>query len=223
MALTAVLLAGGIGSRMGTTTPKQYLFLKDKPIVLHSFHLLQNVPEIEEIIVVCDPLFNAHFPGAIFAKPGSLRQESLYNAIAHISPKTDLVLTHDAARPLIKIENVIRVIEAGKKYGAATLATPVKVTIKEVDQNLMVIKTLDRSNLYDIQTPQVIKKELLIKGFQKIKKENLTVTDDVSIAELLAHPVKIVTGSPSNIKITTKEDLQLAEKILCEQLESIQV
>jgi 2-C-methyl-D-erythritol 4-phosphate cytidylyltransferase len=215
--IIAILLSGGLGSRMDKSIPKQYLLLGGKPIAFHSYQLLRNLPQVSEIIVVCKPKYETYFKGAIFAPPGRRRQDSLFNAVQRASPKASHFLIHDAARPLLIEEDVKNVLQAGKKFGAATLATPVKATIKEADKDLFVVQTLERSHLYEIHTPQVLKKELLLQGFELLEKSSQTISDDVSLAELVGHPVKLVMGSYENIKITTPEDLVLAESILRER------
>lgn len=217
--ISAILLSGGIGSRMGITTPKQYLPLAGKIIALYSYELLCQIDRIKEVIVVCDTEYQPHFKCRHFAQPGERRQDSLYNGLQHVSTDSDYVLIHDAARPLVKKEDVEALIDAGLECGAACLATPVKMTIKQADLKCMVIQTLPRNSLFEIQTPQILKKDLLIAGFQKAEKQNLTVTDDVSLAELVSHPVKLVMGSYENIKVTTPEDLLFAENVLSEYVD----
>lgn len=223
MKLSAILLSGGKGTRMGASSPKQYLPLMGKPIALYSFECLLYSPLICEIIVVCEPTYESLFCGVQFAKPGHRRQDSLYNGLKKVSKDCDTVLVHDIARPLLNEEDLQNVILTGEKFGAATLATPVKVTIKEANSDHMVVKTLDRSALYNIHTPQVIKKEILLKGFAVAIEKEITVSDDVSLAELISHPVKLVMGSYDNIKITTPEDLTFAENILRERSSALQI
>lgn len=217
--ISVILVAGGKGLRMGTPTPKQYLPLAGKPVVLHSFALFAALPSVHEIIVVCEEQFQHYFPNPShpivhFALPGARRQDSVWNGLCEVSPESDLLCIHDSARPLLRIEDCLAVLEAGLLHGAAVLATPVKYTIKSGTPDNFVQKTLERSTLWDIQTPQVIKPELLRQGFAKARAQNdIAVTDDVSLVELLGHPVKLVKGADSNIKITTLTDLALAESL----------
>ena len=219
--ISAILLSGGTGQRMNKACPKQYLTLKEKPLILHSLETLLSFQQFEEIIIVCEKeyqnLFNPYKTFPIkFATPGKERQDSVASGFKMLSTSTNWVCIHDGARPLLKAEDLSAVITAGIKYNAATLATPVKMSIKQADKNLFVKESLDRSVLWDIQTPQVLSYSLLKKGLKKIQDENIMVTDDVSLAELLGEPVKLVQGSYSNIKITTQEDLHLAELLLKE-------
>lgn len=211
MQLSAILLSGGIGSRMASEVPKQYLELGGKAIALHCFELLQNHPAVDEVIVVCDTPFAPLFAPAPIAKPGKRRQDSLWNGLQLASGRT--ILVHDAARPFIDPEDLDQVIEVGIKSGAATLASPLKTTIKEADKLLTVTKTLDRSSLYAIQTPQVVSKEILQNGFAIAQREQRTVTDDVSLAELANEPVQLVLCSETNLKITTPFDLTVAKAL----------
>lgn len=218
MKLSAILLSGGVGSRMEAAIPKQYLPLGGKPLVLHSFERLRNCPLIDEVIVVCHQNYRRLFPDTCFADPGNRRQDSLFQGLKQVHSQAEFILVHDAARPLLSEEDLLAVIQAGFEFGAATLALPAISTIKQADRNLMVTQTFDRSTLYTIQTPQVIRKDVLTLGFALAQENDLTVTDDVSLAELTGHPVKLVIGSPENIKITTPEDLALAESLFDERL-----
>jgi len=221
--VSAILLAGGQGLRMGASTPKQYIPLQGKPIALYSLEMLLCCLQIDQIIVVCAPHYHSLFKRVgeeiTFATPGRRRQDSVYSALQHVSKECELVLIHDAARPLIEPGDIGKVIRAGQKYGAAALASPITSTIKMADTQAIVSKTLDRKMLFAIHTPQVLTKEILIKGFAKALENDLTVTDDVSLAELIQRPVKLVMGSPYNIKITTPEDLDIAATFLAKTRE----
>lgn len=217
--ISAILLAGGIGSRMNQAVPKPFIPLIDKPIALHSFELLASHPAISEIIVVCGDAHHTRFPRLAhpvvkFAKPGFRRQDSVFNGLVLISEKADLVCIHDSARPLLFRSDLQNVLSEAEKCGAAALAVPVKQTIKQVDLDGFVTETLDRSFLWEAQTPQVIKPDLLKQGFRIAHEKDMTVTDDISLVELLGHPVKLVQGSYQNLKITTPEDLEIAKTYL---------
>lgn len=212
-----ILLAGGQGTRMGGNIPKQFLPLKGLPIALYSHNVLMNLPSLHETVVVCDPSYHHLFSSSkqlSFAPPGERRQDSVYNGLKALDPTVEWVLIHDSARPFIKIEMMADLLASAKEAGAATLAMPVKFTVKERSPDGFVTRTFDRSSLFEIQTPQVVRRDLLIKGFEFAHSQGLTVTDDVSLVELLNHPVKLVNGSYANLKITTPEDLKLAEEIV---------
>ncbi|XP_027329419.1 2-C-methyl-D-erythritol 4-phosphate cytidylyltransferase, chloroplastic isoform X3 [Abrus precatorius] len=223
--VSVVLLAGGKGKRMGANMPKQYLPLLGQPIALFSFYTFSHMVEVKEIIVVCDPTYKDIFEDAQgndqaelkFALPGKERQDSVYSGLqecAAVDSNSELVCIHDSARPLVLSGDVKKVLKDGLLNGAAVLGVPVKATIKEANSESFVVRTLDRKTLWEMQTPQVIKPELLRKGFELVNREGLEVTDDVSIVEHLKHPVYITEGSYTNIKVTTPDDMLLAERIL---------
>ncbi|KVI01704.1 4-diphosphocytidyl-2C-methyl-D-erythritol synthase [Cynara cardunculus var. scolymus] len=205
--VSIVLLAGGQGKRMGASMPKQYLPLLGQPIALYSFYTFSRMPEVKEIVVVCDPSYQDIFEDTRekinvdlkFALPGKERQDSVYSGLQAIDLNSELVCIHDSARPLISSSDVEKVLSDGLRIGASVLGVPAKATIKEANSESFVVKTLDRKTLWEMQTPQV---------------EGLEVTDDVSIVEHLKHPVYITEGSYTNIKVTTPDDLLLAERIL---------
>lgn len=222
MKVSLILLAGGTGTRMQAEMPKQYLPLgiSQKPIARHSFDLLLTLPEVTQMIVVCDPLYRAQFASetpVLFALPGQRRQDSVYHGLQFVSDDADLVCIHDSARPLISAPLVRRVLKAAISHGAATAGMPLKFTVKETHREPgkenFVASTPNRNFLWEIQTPQAMRPELLKRGFAEAHTQNLTVTDDVSLAELIGHPVKIVEGSYANLKISTPEDLAIAERL----------
>ncbi|CAL1353133.1 unnamed protein product [Linum trigynum] len=220
--VSVVLLAGGQGKRMGASMPKQYLPLLGQPIALYSFFTFSQMIEVKELIVVCDPSYRDVFEDATerinidlkFALPGKERQDSVYSGLQEIDLSSELVCIHDSARPLVLAADVRKVIKDASVNGAAVLGVPLKATIKEADGKSFVVRTLDRKTLWEMQTPQVIKPEVLRKGFELVNREGLEVTDDVSIVEHLKHPVFITEGSYTNIKVTTPDDMLLAERIL---------
>jgi 2-C-methyl-D-erythritol 4-phosphate cytidylyltransferase len=218
--VSAILLAGGTGTRMNSQIPKQYITLGNKAIAQYSFDCLSMVPEISEIIVVCENQYRHLFDDTMpdidisFAIPGCRRQDSVFNGFQAMTSKPDIVCIHDAARPFITPKIVKRVLDAAHQYGAATTGMPVKYTVKEVTEEQFVAHTPDRSKIWEIQTPQALRPQILEQGFRYVNKEGITVTDDVALAEQLKLPVKLVEGDYSNIKITTPEDLSIAEEIL---------
>lgn len=220
--VSVILLAGGKGKRMGASMPKQYLPLLGQPIALYSFRIFSLMPEVKEIVVVCDPSYRDIFEEAQnsvtvylkFASPGKERQDSVFNGLQEVDQMTELVCVHDSARPLVLNEDVKKVLNDAWVHGAAVLGVPVKATIKEASNDNFVTRTLNRQTLWEMHTPQVIKPSLLRKGFDVVYREGLEVTDDVSIVEHLKHPVYITEGSYTNIKVTTPDDLLLAERIL---------
>jgi len=222
--VSLVLLAGGVGKRMGAAIPKQYLPLRGNPIATYSLGTCSKMQEFGEVIVVCDPsyqevfqTFNMNLPKSLplkFALPGKERQDSVFNGLQEVSDDAALVAVHDSARPLVTEAEITAVLEDAMDVGAAVLGVSCKATVKEASADGMVVKTLDRSTLWEMHTPQVIKPQLLKDGYKLVAEKGYEVTDDVSIVEFLGAPVKITKGSYENLKVTTPEDLLIAERLL---------
>lgn len=222
--MSVILLAGGVGKRMGSKIPKQLLKLQGLTILERSLIALSGFSQVTEIIVVLDAslrdttsggLACKKFPLVKFANPGKERVDSVESAISVASPDATLYCIHDAARPLIRRADICNVIDDAWKFGAAVLAVPCKATIKSSSNSETIDETLDRSKLWEMQTPQVIDAGTLKAGF--LKAHNTVappVTDDVSLVELLGLPVRITQGSYDNIKITTPEDILFANAVL---------
>ncbi|GBF90305.1 hypothetical protein Rsub_02411 [Raphidocelis subcapitata] len=227
--VSVVLLAGGVGKRMGAPIPKQYLELAGQPIATYALDTFAAMREVGEIVIVCDPswryIFEARFPGlpkrvAIkWAAPGAERQDSVANGLAGVREGAAIVAVHDSARPLVAPADAARCMRDGAAVGAAVLGVPVKPTIKEVDSNMNVVKTLVRAALWEVQTPQCIRPDLLRRGFELVRAQGLEVTDDVSIIEAMGLPVKITPGAYTNIKVTTPDDMSVAVGFLEELME----
>lgn len=218
--VSVILLAGGTGQRMQAPIPKQFLPIQNKTIAAYSLDVFLKTPEVSEIIIVCDPQFRHHLEKSNankaikFALPGLRRQDSVFNGLSIASKSSDIICIHDSARPFITQNMVSNVISTAYSVGASAAAVPVKFTIKEINDKQFVKNTPDRSTLWEIQTPQAIKADILQKGFIKANEINLTVTDDVSLVELLGLHVKLVEGAYTNLKITTPDDLIIAEQLV---------
>ncbi len=216
---TVMFLAGGMGTRMGSTVPKQYLMIHNKPLALHSFEIFASIPEVQQIVVVCEPFYEELFKpyqgnkSLLFARPGLRRQDSLWNGI-QLLQDDPLVCVHDSARPFIDVSLIRRVVESAEGMGAAAIGVRVKATIKVCNSEQMIVNTPERSQLWEMQTPQVVRLSLLKEGFAIAQERHMTVTDDVALAELAGRPAKVVEGSYINIKVTTPEDLLVAQKFL---------
>jgi len=220
--LSAIIVAAGQGLRLKADVPKPLVKIGRRPVIIYSLSILNKHPDIDEIVVVLNAENQRQIVKAIknhsfkkiksFILGGKRRQDSVYNGLKEVSANTDWVLIHDSARPFIDSKSITEVIEAAKRTGAAILGVPVKATIKSIKSGGMVDITLDRSNLWEIQTPQVFKKELILRAYKEYSNRN--VTDDASLVEKLGKKVKIVPGSYENIKITTQEDLLFAQAIV---------
>ena len=218
--ISALLLCGGRGTRFGGPTPKQYMMLSGKKIAHYSLDVLLSSPHITEVIIVCDTSYQEHFSSymtdnkIVFALSGNTRQESVYSGLCSVSTLAQYVCVHDGARPFLTHDLLEATISQAITHGAAALAVPAKNTIKMVSSTGFVAKTLERESLVEMQTPQALCIDILKQGMKLAKERNILASDDVSLAELIDTPVKIVTSTYSNIKITTKEDMALAQVLL---------
>nr|CAB3475040.1 unnamed protein product [Digitaria exilis] len=225
--VSVILLSGGQGKRMGHECFFNFSIrhgdVDTEPLhFVHSLKTFCQLKEVKEVVVVCEPDYIDVFEGSIedlqipikFARPGKERQDSVFNGLQEIDGDSELVCVHDSARPLVSSEDVKKVLEDAAEHGAAVLGVPVKAIIKEASSDSFVVKTLDRKTLWEMQTPQVMKPNLLKDGFELVKRDGLEVTDDVSIVEYLKHPVYITEGSYTNIKVTTPDDMLLAERLM---------
>lgn len=221
-AWSAVVVAAGRGSRMGTAEPKQYLALAGKPILLHALERFEAMPEIGEIVLVtgadeigrCEALCAAHGLRKVrrIVAGGAERQQSVHRGLA--AATGEWVLVHDAVRPLVTPEAVRRCMAQAEAAGAAVLAVPVKDTIKVVDEAGRIAATPDRRTLRAVQTPQAFRRELLLACHERAAREGFAATDDAGVVERYGHPVAVAEGEYSNVKITTPEDLTAAEWLL---------
>ena len=213
MKYSVIIVANGIGSRMNLGYNKAYLKLDDdRTILRHSMDLFMNDEECKEIIVVtsADDFYASwkeFWSGNILiARGGKTRQESVYNGL--FVAREDYVLVHDAARPYLELEDLEALKEALKNNDGAVLCVPCKDTIKKVSDTY-IEETYKREELYQAQTPQGFKRELLLECFNKAIEDNYVGTDDSSLVEKYSNTkVKLVVGSYNNIKITTEEDLR---------------
>ena len=213
--------AAGLGRRMGADTPKQYLPLLGKPVIAHTITAFDALEECEEIILAVDDeaAARAALDGLVTRAPlrllrgGARRQDSVANAIAAVEDDNRIVLVHDAARPCVTSDQIRAVARAAAAHGAALLALPARDTIKEVHAG-RVRATLDRTVIWLAQTPQAARAGLLRVAFAEAARRGIEATDDVSLVEAMGIPVIAVEGSPGNIKITTPEDMVVAEAIL---------
>ena len=220
MSVCAVVPAGGTGTRMGGTVPKQFLELNGKPILYYTLKTLQDCGIISELILVVPEKEYDNACTDWLGKPeivtkvvvgGKKRQDSVYNGFCELSQKTEIVLVHDGVRPFLSHQMIQKSVDAAREYGAAITAIPVNDTIKKVDDSGLVSKTVDREGLWRVQTPQVFRYELLQEAFKKANSEKFYGTDEGTLIEHLGKPVKVVEGSEQNIKITRPEDLRLSE------------
>ncbi|HWB12097.1 MAG TPA: 2-C-methyl-D-erythritol 4-phosphate cytidylyltransferase [Pirellulales bacterium] len=224
MAKFAVILpAAGASSRFKDKNYKKpFAPLADRAVWLHSAERFLHRQDVKQLIIVIAAEDREYFDfkfssnvvilGIEVVEGGKERADSIERAMARIKPDVDFVAVHDAARPCLADEWITRVFEAAEKSGAAILALPVAATLKRVKANQVIEETVPRQGLWEAQTPQVFRRQLLLDAYAK--RGSFQATDDAQLVERLGHPVTVVQGSPINLKITTQEDLRLAEQAL---------
>jgi 2-C-methyl-D-erythritol 4-phosphate cytidylyltransferase len=220
MKVSAIVLAAGLGVRFKSKASKMLVEINRQPIIIYSLKTLSKISFINEIIVVANSNNRRGIARIIrkfsiakvsrIVEGGRRRQDSVYNGLKNLSSSAELVLIHDGARPFIDKKTIASVIKKAEESGGAVVGVLVKATIKEA-QGAVIKRTLDRKSLWEIQTPQVFKKGLILKAYRK--SSGTEVTDDASLVEKSGGHVVLVKGSYFNIKITTPEDALLAEAI----------
>jgi 2-C-methyl-D-erythritol 4-phosphate cytidylyltransferase len=214
----AVVPAGGIGARMGSRRPKQYLSVAGLPLLVRTLRALRRCRGLEGVVVAVPAeriaatrsLLARHRVTAVdVVAGGSSRQESVWRALQAIPPGARWVVVHDGVRPFVTGDLVACVLAAARRWGAATCGIPVRETVKRVGEGL-VQATLDRAGLWLIQTPQAFRRDLLWEAHETARRDGFTGTDDAVLVERLGSPVAMVAGFPHNMKITTPEDLSAA-------------
>ena len=217
-----ILVAAGASSRFGDANYKKpFAPLAGRAVWLHSAEKFLERDDVKQVVVVVAPedreafleKFGANlaFMGVTLAEGGSHRSESVHNGLKKFTPEIDMVAVHDAARPCIAQPWIDRVFTAGAETGAAILAIPVAGTLKRVDANSVITETVDRTSLWEAQTPQVFSRAVLEKAFAAGQGRP---TDEAQLVEAIGQKVTVVPGSPINLKITSREDLKLAEQAL---------
>ena len=217
--VAVVILAGGTGSRMKADRPKQFLPLRGKMIIKYSLDLfLNDIEGICKVVVVLAEQYRQDFKEyadrVTFADPGAERQDSVKSGLDSCPDDAALVAIHDAARPLVTPDEIYSVFGDAREHGAAVLGVPVKATVKESGDGKFVLRTVDRSRLWEVHTPQVIEPSLLKRGFAKVDKEKLEITDDVSVVEQLGAPVRLPLGESPTLKVPPPADMVVAGQIL---------
>lgn len=232
MTIWAVLPAAGIGRRMGSSIPKQYLSIDGAPLILHSLRRLSAVKKIEKIVVVIHPedsrwaelekSIKEEFGNRIITvMGGGERYQSVLNgltALTEFAGKDDWVLVHDAVRPCVRtsdIENLIQKVSLHSIGGL--LGSPVDNTLKRVDKKLTVIETVDRESYWNALTPQMFRFALLKESIQTVVVSGEQVTDEAAAMEVAGFKPIMIAGQKDNIKITVEADLVLASQILKNQ------
>ncbi len=223
--VTALIPAAGMGRRMGKAVAKQFLPLGDRPMLAHTLLAFQRAAEVDEIIPILseedmenclrDIIEPFHITKVkTLVVGGKERQDSVFNGLEKVEKDTAVVIVHDGVRPFVTLELIREAVEAARKGDCVAVGVPLKDTVKEVDAKGVVRHTLERSRLWAIQTPQAFPAKVLKRAYEESYKHQVYGTDDAMLVERAGTKVRVIMGSYENIKITTPEDLILAEEIL---------
>lgn len=223
--VSVIVAAAGMSNRMGSKVNKQFIALDNKPILAHTLEKFEESTCIDEVILVAkedeveycrkEIVWKYGFKKVVkIIRGGKERQDSIYNGIMALNENTDIVLTHDGARPFVRMENIRDGIQGVLDHGACVIGVPVKDTIKVTDESKDIHHTPKRSMLWAAQTPQCFWVDLLKKGYQHAIREGIVGTDDSSLVEKVGHNVRMIMGNYDNIKITTPEDLIIGELLI---------
>ncbi len=225
MKTVAIIPAGGSGRRMQENQSKQYLLLDGVPVLVHTLRIFQGSQKIDEIFLIV-PEDDIEFARQSIVEKygiskvsrilpgGRERQDSVRNGINALVSDHDIVVIHDGVRPFVSEELVHSAIIEASKEDAVTVGVPVKDTVKSVDDHAWVRETHNRGSLWLTQTPQVFKRDVIKKAYEVAYEDNYYGTDDASLVERIGINVKMIRGSYDNIKITTKDDIILAEGLI---------
>jgi 2-C-methyl-D-erythritol 4-phosphate cytidylyltransferase len=228
MNVSLIVVAAGRSLRMGKQVNKLYLDLNGKPLLYYSLRACLAAGCFGQFIIVVSPgeeeLFRReillpYFTGLnpLIVAGGSERQDSVFNGLQVVDPLSGIVCVHDGARPLVSPPLFYSVLQEAACKGAALAAVPVKDTVKRVNEDGVVVETPSRNSLWLAQTPQAFRRDWLLDAYRRAAAENCRATDDASLLERYGYAVHIVKGDYSNLKVTTPEDLILAEALLKEE------
>jgi 2-C-methyl-D-erythritol 4-phosphate cytidylyltransferase/2-C-methyl-D-erythritol 2,4-cyclodiphosphate synthase len=223
LSTAVVIAAAGNSTRMGAGIDKQFVMLDGYPVLWHTLNLFKTLPPVKQVLVTVSTANSQRVIKLItdsgletpwqVVVGGTERQHSVSNALNRVDKGLDLIMVHDGARPFVDRWSVLKSMELAAQYGAAVVAVPVKDTIKVADSEGRVRQTLDRSTLWQVQTPQTFRREVLLSAYDKAASEGFLATDDAALVEWAGGAVHLVRGSYYNFKVTTPEDLLLAEAV----------
>ena len=221
---SAIIVAAGKGSRMGPDVDKLFLPLNGRPVIGHTWDCYDQAKCIDEIVLVIRDGMQTAFTELAttygFQKTyrlvtgGKERQDSVWNGLEALSAMTDIVAIQDGARPCTSQALIAATIEAARQGGAAVAAQPVNDTIKESGDGMWIQKTVDRSRLWAVQTPQTFRVSIIRQALSEVRRRGLNITDDTSACEAIGQPVRLVLSSEPNPKVTRPEDLSYIESLL---------
>jgi 2-C-methyl-D-erythritol 4-phosphate cytidylyltransferase len=223
--VAALIVGAGQGIRMGAQEKKQYMVIANRPVLAHTLLAFENCDAISEIFLVIPPGDDLFCRAEIITpiglgKPlqlvsgGPTRQASVYEGLKAMGGRFDLVVIHDAVRPLVKPAQILECLRMAEQYGGCTLATAATDTVKTVDEEDQVVVTMKRELIRMAQTPQAFHYSLILAAHETALQEAYAGTDDAQLVELMGDVVMVIPGDPYNIKITCPQDLLLAEALL---------
>ena len=217
-----VIVAGGAGTRIGGDELKQFRWIAGKPMLLHSVQTFMARPDVGMVVCVLpqryagDPppwLFQCDVDRLLVSIGGRTRSESVANGLDDLPDEAQIVLVHDAARPLVDEATIDRVVESVRGGTCAIAAVPVVDTLKKVDADGMIVKTVDREALWRAQTPQGFPRQVIVDAHRRAAREHIAATDDAALCERLGIPVRVVRGSERALKVTESGDFARAEAL----------
>jgi 2-C-methyl-D-erythritol 4-phosphate cytidylyltransferase len=222
--VSAIVLAAGRSTRMGGGPNKQFIELLGKPLLYYSLAAFEQCPAVDTVVLVRRPDYARQAEQVVrefgfkkvaaYADGGAERQDSVGNGLNACESRTDIVAVHDGARPLVTPALIESTIASARTFGTGIAATKVVDTIKEANEDKTVVRTVNRTRLWAVQTPQTVKYSLLRDAYAKVFEKKLVVTDEAAAVELLGEKVHLVETPFFNLKITTPSDLAIAEALL---------
>jgi 2-C-methyl-D-erythritol 4-phosphate cytidylyltransferase len=222
--VSAVIVAAGSGKRFGPGVDKLFLEASGRPVVGHTWHRFDAAPCIDEIVVVVragmEFAFEEIASGLGLRKPwrlvagGAERQDSVWNGLQATDPGAEVVAIQDGARPCTEIGLIVSAVEAARETGAAVAAQRVTDTLKQSADGRLVDRTMDRSLLWAVQTPQTFRREVLIRALEEVRRRGALVTDDTAACEMIGQPVRLVESRAPNPKVTYPGDVPYIEELL---------
>ncbi len=219
----AIIVAGGVGSRMKLDIPKQFAEVMGKPVIAYTINAFSSCRAIDEIIIVTLPDYLVYCKDVAddfgfdkvtkIVSGGATRRESVYKGLLE-ADGADIVAIHDGARPLIDSDTIAQCIASAQRYGCAAVGVKMKDTVKSVNEDGFIEFTADREKLWQVQTPQCFKKDLILKLHAEAHQSGTDATDDCMLAESAGYSVKMVEGKYENIKMTTPQDIYIMKGLL---------
>lgn len=220
--VAVIIVAAGGGTRAGSAELKQFRWVAGKPMLLHSVQAFQRRADVALVIAVLprshagDPppwLFQCDLDRLLVSTGGRERGDSVWSGIEDLPDEAEIVVIHDAARPLVTDDTIDAVIAAARSGRGAVAALPVVDTLKEVDEQGAILRTVDRARLWRAQTPQAFPRDMIERAYEEARRANLSLTDDASACERLGLPVIVVRGTERGLKVTEEEDFERAEAL----------